>query len=214
MKKPILLIIAGPQSSGKTTIWKLLKKHYRSATFIDETNQYTVQDKKHLGAAYVDKDLEAKIIRADIKKITGINKPVKLVIIETSIFHSLYSEALGDEKKAHVFYSEYLRSFRRFKPKVLFIDTKPLISWKRRKKYYLGRIKKAGINDRQQKSEMLKKYKNKIFQLYPFWIKYYQALPFPKIRVKNSSKPYKKFIAEVLNRLDKIPTIPQQNETL
>lgn len=52
-----LIIIAGPQSSGKTTAFEFLRKKYPSFRFIPETNMYSVADRNHRGAAYVTKEL-------------------------------------------------------------------------------------------------------------------------------------------------------------
>lgn len=196
--KTKLLIIAGPQSSGKTTVFKLLQKKYPNATFVPEVNQYLIYGKKHLGSAYVTKETELLISKEDIRITKKIDRSKKLVIMETGIFHAAYLEKLVGRKTADKFYPKYLDAHTGLDPIILFIDTKPQTSFKRRKKIYLKRIADAKIKDSKVKQEMLEKYKKNIYDLYPFWIKYYKKFPFKKVVIKNSRKSYNKFIDEVL----------------
>lgn len=69
-----LIIIAGPQSSGKTTIFNLLEKKFSAVTFISEINQYVIKDQNHLGGVFVEKELELKLVEEDIKAIKNIDR--------------------------------------------------------------------------------------------------------------------------------------------
>ena len=63
-----LITIAGPQSSGKSSALKIIKQKYPNINLFEEINPYLVTNKNHLGAAFVDKNLQIKIIKAEIKR--------------------------------------------------------------------------------------------------------------------------------------------------
>jgi len=201
MKK--LIIIAGPQSSGKTTLFNSLKKKVKNAVFLKEINPFTLVGKKHLGGAFVDLKLENKIIDNDLKRLIKIiNQEFqkKLIIEETGIFHLVYLKKLTNGKNFRYYYQKYLKVYKKFLPKIIFIDTKAQISWQRRKSIYLSRLKK--ITDQKQKNLLLKKYRQKIFELYPQWHLLYNHLPFKKVLIKNSYKTRADFLKETLKMAD------------
>lgn len=201
--KTKLLIIAGPQSSGKTTVFELLKKKYAKIKFIPEINPYAIAGNNHLGGAFVDAKLDKKIVDISIKKIAVVNKSYKTVCVETGPFHIAWLAENTDQKTVDVYFLKYLKALKPFEPTILFIDTKPAVSFRRRKNIYLSRIKKAGINDRREKKRMLNKYENKIKRLYPLLIKYYKKLPFAKIMIRNSYKSFRQFKNEVYEAAEK-----------
>jgi len=212
--KTKLITIAGPQSSGKTTIFNLLKENYPQALFLPEINPFTFK-KDHLGAAYVTKKFEKQIVEADINQIKNLKHSLynnrlknnkksrpRTVIVETGIFHLVYlDETIVGKKTAEKFLSKYLLALQRFKPLILFIDTKPHVSWQRRKNHYIKRLKKTKSTSGKEKKKFLERHKAKIYRLYPLWLKHYQKLPFKKIIVKNSYKDYSKFISETLSHI-------------
>lgn len=202
--KTKLLIIAGPQSSGKTTVLKLLETKYPEANFIQETNQYSLVNKNHLGAAYVTCDIEKQIVSEDIRIIKKIDRNKNLVIMETGIMHMGYVEEICNKKIADRFFQKYISAHKDLEPTVIFIDTNPQISFKRRKKYYLQRIQNIGITKSEEIDEILRKYENKIKKLYPYWLKYFKKVPFKKIMIKNSQKSYNKFMREIEKKVTDI----------
>lgn len=195
--KTKLIIIAGPQSSGKTTVINLLKKKYPYLAFIEEINQYTLAGKSHMGAPFVTKKMELQIGDATIKAIRSAHSSGKKVIIETGIFHLAWLEEACGSVEANSYFTKYILAHDSLDPRIIFIDTKPTVSFFRRKKIYLKRIRKAGIIDVKVKDEMLAKYKIKIVKMYPYFLKYYHKIPFKKIMIRNSYKKYDDFIDEV-----------------
>jgi len=196
-----LIIIAGPQSSGKTTLFNFLKKNLKNTLFLEEVNPFTIVGPKHLGGAFVDLALEKKIIEYDLKRLKKIIQEHKLqsIIEETGVFHLVYLKKLVNKKIFNQYLKKYLCLYKKFFPMIVFIDTKPKISWKRRRNIYLSRIQKQGIKDQKQKQTFLKKYANKIFYLYDHWLNLYQTLPFKKIIIRNSYKKETLFLKEGLN---------------
>lgn len=202
--KTKLLIIAGPQSSGKTTIFNLLKKKYPKFTFISEINQYTLEGKFHMGAPFVTKKMEIQIGDATIRAIGSATSSAKTVIMETGIFHLAWLEEVHGTAIANAYFSKYILAHNSLEPIIIFIDTKAKVSFLRRKKIYLERIRKAGVINTKEKREMLKKYKVKIVKMYPYFLKYYRKIPFKKIMIRNSYKDYQQFIdgvVQITNRL-------------
>jgi nicotinamide riboside kinase len=201
MKK--LMIIVGPQSSGKTTLFNFLKTKIKKALFLEEINPFTLVGKKHLGGAFVDLKLEKQIINEDLKRLKKIvyqPSEKELVIEETGIFHLIYLKKLANEEICTHYFQKYFRLYNKIFPLIIFIDTKPQISWQRRKQIYLSRLK--NITDQKQKKLMLKKYREKIFELYPQWHWLYRYLPFKKIIIKNSYKKKRDFLKEALKIVD------------
>lgn len=199
--KTKLIIIAGPQSSGKTTVMKLLEKKYPHIPFIEETNQYTVVDKNHLGGAYVNSQTETFINDEVIKKIEAVSREQNIEFIESGIMHCVYLEKFCGERTAEKYLKKYLRAQVGLKPILLFIDTKPNISWRRRREIYLKRIDKTGITDAKRKKEMMGKYRANIFTLYPLWHKYFHLIPFEKYMIKNSYKKWDIFEKEIMDKI-------------
>lgn len=213
--KPFLITIAGPQSSGKSTVFSSLQSIYPTAFFIEETNQYKLIGNHHPGAAYVTSSIEEQILNEDIKIINSLDCSQDIYIIETGILHVTYAAFMLGKEKADIFFNEYLRTYNKFRPVVLFIDTKPEISWKRRKPIYFKRT--ADCKSPQERTEMMNTYRKRIIDLYTFWLQYYQRIPFTKFTIRNSYKRYDTFMKEVLslmktfveplNILDMTPTL-------
>ncbi len=191
-----LIIIAGPQSSGKTTVFQFLQKKFPSFRFVPETNMYSVADKNHRGAAYVKKDLEIKIVEKDLEKIEKISRSVRTVVMETGIFHLMYLEAIADKETAELYYLKYRKAHGKLQPVILFIDTKPAVSWKRRKPIYEKRIK--CLKEPKEKKQVMQKYSSTIERFYPLWHKWYKKFPFEKYMIRNSYKTEEAFLKETM----------------
>lgn len=202
-----LLIIAGPQSSGKTTAFNYLKnklinnrKKKETVKFIPEINPYSIAGKNHLGGAFTNKELEIKIIEKDLeilKNIKILPDYITPIIIETGIFHLVYGEIFCGKSLTNIFYKKYLRLHKNLKTKIIFIETKPKVSWKRRKAIYKKRT--ANFTNPQGRKEVLERYRLTIERLYPLWLKWYKKMPFEKYMIKNSYKKKEVFLQEVLN---------------
>lgn len=196
----MLITIAGPQSSGKTTIFNLVKQKYPQLNFISEINPYSLVGEKHLGAAFVSSDLEIKITEKELVILNPLVNQQKLSIVETGIFHLVYIELHLGKKVAQEYLYKYLKLYNRLNPTIFFIDTKPEISWQRRKEKYEKRI--ISISDQKQKNKIMTKYNQTLYNLYPLWLKYFELLPFKKIMIKNSFKSKIEFQTEILRKIN------------
>lgn len=180
------IIIAGPQSSGKSTLLKYLKEKHPNWHFIEEKNPASVTGKKDFGAINSESELERKIIEEDILHIKKINrKNKKVIIIESDIFHYVYARYFIGKKEANDFFKQYLQAHQGYDPLVIFIKTTPSISWERRKPEYIKRIKNKRITDEKTVIKHLDQYKKIIEDLYPLWLKCYDKIPFKKLTIEN-----------------------------
>lgn len=191
-----LITIAGPQSSGKTTLFNHLKKKYKKYVFLPEINPKSITGKKDFGAINTYESLERRITKIDIDRIKKIDRNNKIIVIETGIFHYVWTENFLDKKTAEKYFKKYLDVQKKFHSFVIFIDTKPDISWKRRKEIYKQRILNKGIHDKSIIKKYLQEYKKIIFNLYPLWLKCYKKIPFEKIMIKNSTKAKTTFLKQ------------------
>jgi len=197
-----LITIAGPQSSGKTTFFNLLKNRYKNWRFIEEINPYQLVDKNHPGAVFLDKKLELKILNEDLKTIKSVNSK-RTTVIETGIFHLVYGEKFCGVKTSQKYFNKYLKVHKKFESLIFFIDTKPEISWRRQQNKYLKRIKKAGITDEKKTAGRLAKYQKNLYDLYPLWLKYLKKIPYQKIVFRNSYISEEEFIRESFLQIQK-----------
>lgn len=197
MEKKFLLTIAGPQSAGKTTVFQMIKNHFPYFNFLSEINPYTFYGEKHLGGAFNDEKTEILIIEKDLEQLKKIKENT---VVETGIFHLVYSEIFSP-KKTKKFFQEYLNLYYHFQNWLIFIDVKPEISWKRRRKKYQERVKNLS---KEKQKEALNRYKNNLYRLYPLWLKYLKIFPFNKIIIKNSYKNFFNFKKEILGKVNLI----------
>lgn len=192
------ITIAGPQSSGKTTALEFLKKKYPKWYFVEDINPYNVAGENHPGGAYTSEELEIKIseiVLVKIKKLLGeisINSAT-----EMGIFHSVYMKFFGRKHLYDHYYDKYLELYNSLNSHIIFIDTEPKVSFARRRDKYIQRIEKMGITDEKEMVSRLKKYESIIYKLYPYWIKFYEKLPFPKTVIKNSYLSRENFLKEI-----------------
>ncbi len=191
----LFITVSGPQSSGKSTVFKYLESKYskRGIKFIKEINPYEFKKTDHpkyLSTHGIQETL-TKMTLSSLGKITS----KKNHIMETGPMQIVYVEKYEGLKKANLYFKKYLKIVKPLNPIIIFIDTKPEISFRRRKQTYITRIKKHNLQDRQK--QLLNEYKNKIFDLYPLWHKWLRKFPYKKIVIKNSYKSEDKFIKEV-----------------
>lgn len=203
-QKPLIIVISGPQSSGKTTLLNHLQEKFPKVKFLPEINQYNIISAKHLGAAFVTQDVERKIIEKDIAITKQESKKYSLMIIETGIMHLPYAEICINNKVAASYFNVYKKLYDRMNTHIILIDTKPAVSWKRRKSKYLKRIKH--IKDPKLKQTLFDKYHRRIFDFYPVWKKYTKLLPYKKYIINDSYITKTKFLKKSIQIVSNILT--------
>lgn len=194
-----LVVIAGPQASGKTTGWEFLKNKYgQMADFYEEINPYVVfPEKAKLGGLVVTPEMQLELHKVDIDILRKAVKTDKLKVFETLMFHGVYyPQGLSDYKKV----------LERKKVGIIFIDVKPEISFRRRKKEYLRRIEQE-INEKKLigeeagefEREMMDKYRQRIEKLYPLWKRVYDEIDYAEKRViDNNDLSEEEFLKQVV----------------
>lgn len=195
--KPIYICIAGPQSSGKSKAIKFLAQRLKDIKIHKEINPFVIGSKNHLGGVFVGKNLERKIIETDLKRLLWLSKIKRREchLVETGLFHLVYAQEKLGQGTFKKIKKEYQDLLNKIEVGVLFLDTKPQISWARRRGYYLKRtlaeIKKGGLRGVEAKKlqdQMMRKYKKRIFDLYPLWLKMFESLSYPKVKIPNNGK--------------------------
>jgi len=197
-----LVIIAGPQSSGKTTLFNVLKNRYPNLRFIDEVNVYQLAGENHPGGAFSDKTLELKLLEEDLNRLKNVDDK-RTTVIETGIFHLVYCEKFCGRDTARIYLEKYVQIYNKLQPLLFFIDTKPEISWRRRQEKYKDRIARAGITDEKDIIKKLSRYQKHLFALYPIWLKFFDKIPYEKIIYRNSYVSEAEFIREAFLELQK-----------
>lgn len=182
--KPRLIVIGGPQSSGKTTFFNVLAEHVSSAAALSEVTPYTISHKKHLGGAFNTAEIELKILETDLLNTSEAIKTHETILVETGIFHCVYAERWCGKEVAEQFWQKYLTLYASCDVQVLYIDSSPETSWQRRAPVYQKRV--ATLSELEQKEHM-RRYKEQIEKLYPLWTAYYKKLPFAKIAIPNNT---------------------------
>ncbi len=200
----MLITISGPQSSGKTTALKFVRKTYPTIPVISETDVRTIAGENHLGGAFVTKHEQELILQKDIEIISSFDRDISYVVFECGIMHMIYAEEQFGEKEIQNYYDQFISAHSKLKTTVFFIDTLPEISWKRRKKIYRERISKAGIINPSEVKKMMKTYRTTIFSRYPLWKKWIRKLPFQKIIIENNHNSEKKFLEDFKKVFEKL----------
>ncbi|MFZ6034603.1 MAG: deoxynucleoside kinase [Patescibacteria group bacterium] len=192
------ITIAGPQSSGKTTAVNHLRRKHPDWYFLDVVDPYTIGGMQHAGAAYTDRDLQTNIMKVELMKLNAMKNKVNPVFLaEMGIFRLVYARYFYGKGLPDEFFDQYINAYEAFDPYLVFIDTKPEISFHRRKNRYIERIKNRGITDKKKFDKMLKKYQDTVFHLYPYWLKFYDRIRFPKTLIKNSYISEQEFLNEI-----------------
>lgn len=201
------ITIAGPQSSGKSTAINYLKKKYPKWYFLETIDPYTIGGMEHAGAAYTDRDLQINLMKIELIKINAMkNKNKSMFIAELGIFRLVYAHYFYHKKLADEYFDPYIQAYDDYDSHIIFIDTKPEISFKRRKNAYVERIKNRGIKDKKVFDRTLKKYQDTIFRLYPHWLRFYNKLRYPKTIIQNSYISEQEFLTEIDKVVNSIRT--------
>jgi deoxyadenosine/deoxycytidine kinase len=192
------ITIAGPQSSGKSTAVDHLKKKYPNWYFLETIDPYTIGGMEHSGAAYTDRDLQINMMKIELIKINAMkNKNNPMFVAELGIFRLVYAHYFYHKKLADEYFEPYLQAYDAFDSHLIFIDAKPEISFQRRKKSYVERIKNRGVKDKKSFDKSLKKYQDTVYHLYPHWLRFYEKLRYPKTLIKNSYISEQEYLTEI-----------------
>lgn len=195
------IIIAGPQASGKTTCKKvlhdLLTKEYPKKNIIslEEAGQIVIKKHNASGGMFLQSKHEHEIINLDINRMKIIlenSGEENIYIDETNIFTLAHATTRGIEVAKKIFF-DYLELLRRLEAKIIFLDTPPETSWKRRKKTY---AKRSLTFPESKRNEIMKGFENYLKKLHPQLIEIFKKTELSKIKI-DSSLPHQ----EILDRI-------------
>lgn len=196
-----IIVVAGPQSSGKTTLFNLMKGRHPGWPRVGEFNPYTVRGSGHRGGAFASRQLELEITRRDLEAVSAL-VPGTDCLVETGPFHLAYLERYCGLGTAEAYFPRYLQVYNRLNPFIIFIDTAPGASWLRRQPVYEARLDRNGVTDPAMQEAALGKYRRFMEEMYPLWKKYFSLFPFDKIAVANSHTDPSRFLRDAEKLLE------------
>ena len=176
-----LVIVAGPQGSGKSTAQRYLAERYSNIVTLIEAARILFDEDRSKGivsgGALVGSGFEKRIMNLDLERMCKISlegSSQTIYLDETNIF-SVAHESLKDPVFAQQMYEGYMKALNSLRVGILFTNVPPEISWMRRRRLYERRYK--DIADFEQRIRRSREY---LWRIYPEMIKLYERLPFAK----------------------------------
>jgi len=193
LKKPLYILIAGPQASGKSTAVRFLGEILPKAVVHNECGAFVLSSMRGSGGAFVTEDMERKILECELGKLRGIVDGVH--VDETGIFSVAHARALGFSELAEEFLPRILDELGRFDVRVIFVDTDSAISWERRKHVYI---------DRGFSSDEMEKARAKIDRTEGELMRFYENSSFEKVLIENNSSDLIEFRGKIEKTINQI----------
>ena len=193
------IIIAGPKSAGKTTLFNHLQSifgSYPHIFFQPEINPYTFKGKNFAGGAFTDQQLQARIVKATLETAQQlVLSNHKIIFWETGLFNLAYVK-YHSQKWYKDLKPQFIKLFTPLSPIIIFIQTPPSICWQRRKDNYLNRIQKylkdQNITDPAQinsiTNKRLQTYKTNLYQMHDHFNQVLDDQPFPTLIIDNRTQ--------------------------
>jgi hypothetical protein len=194
-----LVIVAGPQASGKSTslsrIRDILLFVYPGISegktinpiILQEARQIIVHKYHVAGGIFLNKKNEKEIIGIDFIRMKKILKELDeslLYFDECNIFTLAHAEAHGI-KIPDDYFNRYLELLKKLHAVIIFLDINPKISWARRKESYRTRLHRFSEGSRES---LLKKFQQYLEKLHPGLNKIYDRIELPKIKIMGNKK--------------------------
>lgn len=211
-----ILIIAGPQAAGKTTVInKLVAQPYNVEDLflgksppllfpLQESRQIIVHKEMLLGAIFMTAEQEMQVIECDLHRMGLIkqrNHKPAVYVDECNIFTIAHALAHG-VTQVQDYWDQYVTKLEELKAQVIFVDLPPEVSWERRKRRYEKRL--IYFED-DEHADIMQRYHDYLFSLYPLLHNVLNSLPFPKVTIsglmseENVLKAVCQKVAEFIN---------------
>jgi hypothetical protein len=188
-----LVILAGPQAAGKSTvITHLSRQPYTVAPLfpggkaplifpLQESRQIIAHMHMLLGAIFMTVEEEIEVVQCDLRRMDLIlHRNHRLIYLdECNIFTIAHAVAHG-VTEVERYWDEYIARLKRLEAAVIFLDVPPNVSWDRRLNRYQQRLVYFPENHHQV---ILERYHEYLMRLHPLLINIYDHLPFPKAMV-------------------------------
>ncbi len=214
-EKPRVIVVAGPQSSGKSTALAWLEEK-PSVVILPEVNPASLTGHQ-LGGLASNEAVEQAIVDEDLRQVTNQLEQLeagggeRVLVWETGPFHLVYGHhyRLPNVDQLSQRYRDLLD---RTQPGLIFIETKPEVSWRRRQDNYQRRVAQflaqEGPMDSKEKQEkarqLLDQYRQRLEALYPFWQRQLREWPHPQVVIANNDLSFDQFRAEVEQAFEKL----------
>lgn len=209
-----MVIIAGPQAAGKSTVIASLDECCRTGCPfssnrkppvlfpLQESRQIVVHANMLLGAIFMRPEHELEVVRCDLRRMDQIlaHSRNRLVYLdECNVFTIAHAvgHGVGDIEK---YRDEYLRRLEKLNAKVVFMDLPPEISWARRWRKYEQRLI---YFPKGQHRAILQKYKDYMEKTHGLLREVYERLPFAKETV-DASLPQEEVLRAIYQSLARL----------
>ncbi len=193
-----LLIIAGPQAAGKSTVVNYLSSQLDTMAplfpsnrgplifRLQESRQIIVHKNLPLGAIFMTPEDEEEVVHCDLQRMDRIlkrNDKDLLYLDECNIFTLAHARAHGIIAIER-YWDTYMERLKQLRASVIFINIHPDISWERRQRVYEKRL--VYFPD-DQHSEIMERYHLYLAEVHPLLMGIYKGLPLPKAMIDGRS---------------------------
>jgi thymidylate kinase len=204
-----LIIVAGPQAAGKSTIINQICSQYQNISPffgnarkrippifpLQESRQIIAHKDMLLGAIFMKPEQEREVVLCDLARMDLMlaRRRDRLIYLdECNIFTIAHAVAHGvKEVRSH--WAEYVSRLQGLNTKVIFLDVPPEVSWERRRRKYEQRLVYFPGN---RHRSIMRRYKEYLTRLHPLLLDVYRRLPFPK-EMLDGQLPEKDLIQKV-----------------
>ena len=206
-----LIIIAGPQAAGKSTVISNLVEQYRSVAPLfgkakrplifplQESRQIIVHTHMLLGAIFMNTKHEREVVQCDFRRMRTISgrEDGRLVYLdECNIFTIAHAKAHGISD-IESFWNQYITHLQKLNAKVIFLDIPSGVSWERRRRKYEERLIYFPKRDH---ARLMQAYENYLTRVQPLLHEVFDQLPLPK-KMIDASQSSKDVLLEVSHSL-------------
>ena len=188
-----LIIIAGPQAAGKSTIISQICSQYQAVSpFISSSKKrkpilFPLQESRQiiahkeilLGAIFMTAEQEEEVVNCDLGRMDLILRRSRERVIyldECNIFTIAHAMAHG-VKDINKHWSEYIVHLEKLNAKIIFLNIDPEISWERRCRKYEQRLVYFPVN---RHKAIMRRSREYLKRLHPLLLSVYHRLPFSK----------------------------------
>lgn len=212
-----LIIIAGPQAAGKSTVITTLASCYQgiAALFprkwsplifpLQESRQIIVHKYLLLGAVFMSSEQEREIVNCDLARMELMlqrarDRKKRVVYLDECNIFTLAHAAAHGIRDVEKYWDEYVLQLQQLSAKVIFLNIPPELSWERRSRRYEQRL--IYFHNSQHASVRVR-YRDYLVKIHPLLLETYERLPFPKVMI-DATYPEKKVMEMVSKTLAKL----------
>ncbi len=182
-----LIVIAGPQAAGKSTVLANIKKQFDRIGSNRSPILFTLQESRQIiahrdisfGAIFMTPKQECDAVSCDLARMDRIierGRDRVIFLDECNIFTMAHAEAHGIRDMA-MYWNDYIMRLQKLRAKIVFIDVPPELSWERRCTSYSKRLVYFPKKDHDLIMNTFRQY---LHRLHPMLIRLYAELPFQK----------------------------------